>query len=429
MASNAPTADRAPIPICSVGIMAYNEAANIAKAIESILAKPLVTATIREVIVVASGCTDDTVTIVSELARRESRLRLIVQERREGKAAAINLFLGAARSEILVMVSADVIIKEGSLDALLRPLERPAVGMVGAHPIPVNDQSTFLGYAAHLLWRLHDRIARESPKLGEVVAFRNVVPSIPRDTPVDEISIQALIAQLQYHLVYEPRAIVYNRGPETVSDFLRQRRRIYNGHLRIQRQQRYAASTMSLMRVGRALLAEHPFATPRTAWWTLGAVGLEALARWLGTYDHLRHRPQHRWQIATTTKAQIAAVASAQSHQSVLVFHIIGFHQFELELGVRGAQLLENHLAQQIRRLLDPIATIDPARNGTIIALLPVDRDEAEQTALQLIETLQATPLRIDGQHDQVTTQLACGIIAFLQTGNALAACVPAISR
>jgi hypothetical protein len=91
--------------------------------------------------------------------------------------------------------------------------------------------------------------------------------------------------------------------------------------------------------------------------------------------------------------------------------------------------VLENHLAQQIRRLLGPNSSIDPARNGTIIALLPVDRDEAEQTALQLIETLQATPLRIDGQHDQVTTQLACGIIAFLQTGNAFAACVPAISR
>ena len=72
----------------------------------------------------------------------------------------------------------------------------------------------------------------ESPKLGEIVAFRNVIPRIPLDTAVDELSIQALITQLGYQLVYEPEAVVYNRGPATVGDFLRQRRRIYAGHLR-----------------------------------------------------------------------------------------------------------------------------------------------------------------------------------------------------
>jgi hypothetical protein len=425
MAMNVPDADQMPGLTCSVGIMAYNEAANIAKAIESVLERPLVTATICEVIVVASGCTDGTVAIVSELARHDSRIRLIVQGHREGKAAAINLFLGAATSAILVLASADVIIKEGSLDALLRPLENPTVGMVGARPIPVNDQSTFLGYAAHLLWRLHDRVAQESPKLGEVVAFRNVVPSIPRETPVDEISIQALITQWNYRLIYEPHAVVYNRGPATIGDFLRQRRRIYSGHLQIRQQQRYAASTMSISRVGRALLAELPFLTPRTAWWMLGTIGLEALARWLGTYDYLRRRPQHLWQMATTTKAQIAPEANAQSHQSVLVFHIVGFHQCELERGAHGARILVQRVVQQIRLTLGPRATVDPERNGTIIALLPVDRDVAEQTACRLIETVRATPLHVNGQREDVTVQLACGIIAFLHSGNAIAACVP----
>jgi hypothetical protein len=51
-----------------------------------------------------------------------------------------------------------------------------------------------------------------------MVAFRNVVPSIPLDTAVDEISIQAIVTQLGYRLVYEPQAIVFNRGPSTVRD-------------------------------------------------------------------------------------------------------------------------------------------------------------------------------------------------------------------
>src|SRR5260370_16019176 len=224
--------------------MAYNEEANIANDLDSILRQELPGKQIREVIVVASGCQDRTADIVADIASREPRVRLIEQERREGKASAINLFIGEAKCPVLVMVSADLIVEDGAFDFLLRHFEEPAVGMVGGHPIPVNGHGTFLGHAVHLQWRLHDRIARHSPKLGEMVAFRNVVPSIPLDTAVDELSIQALITQLGFRLVYEPRAVVYNRGPATVQDFLRHRRRIYAGHLRLRDQQAYPAPTM-----------------------------------------------------------------------------------------------------------------------------------------------------------------------------------------
>src|SRR6516162_10884529 len=79
---------------CSVGIMAYNEQANIADAIGSILDQQLTTTTVAELIVVASGCEDQTVAIVSDIARRDSRIRLIEQEQREGKA-----FAGAGHGE------------------------------------------------------------------------------------------------------------------------------------------------------------------------------------------------------------------------------------------------------------------------------------------------------------------------------------------
>lgn len=226
---------------CAVGIMAYNEEANIAEAIETILGQEVASGRVAELVVVASGCEDRTAAIVAEIAARDPRVRLVEQEHREGKASAINLFITVARSPILVMVSADVLVREGTFDALLNHFAEPGIGMVGGHPTPVNGESTFLGHAVHLQWRLHDRIARQSPKLGEIVAFRNVIPHIPLDTAVDELSIQALITQLGYQLVYEPAAVVYNRGPETVGDFLRQRRRIYAGHLRIREQQGYSA--------------------------------------------------------------------------------------------------------------------------------------------------------------------------------------------
>ena len=411
---------------CSVGIMAYNEEANIADAIGTILGQKLTSSRIAELIVVASGCEDKTVAIVSDIARRDPRVRVIEQERREGKASAINLFLAAATSPVLLMVSADVLVEDGTIDALLRHFQNPGVGMVGGHPIPVNRETTFLGHAVHLQWRLHDRIARESPKLGEIVAFRNVVPSIPNDTAVDEISIQALVEQLGYELVYEPEAIVYNRGPETVRDFLRQRRRIYAGHLRIVEQQGYAAPTMRATRVFRALLRSGSFTTPRTFVYSLGTVGLEAGARWLGRYDVARRRPQHVWEMCTTTKLHIAEGANGQAQQNVLVFHIVDFNRQQLELGVQATRHLTQRVRDHIKRSVGDAAIVSIRRSGTIVVLVDGDREAAERTAAELVQHFDATPLSLNGHGATAKVTLACGIIAFPQAGPPLAQSIPA---
>lgn len=404
---------------CSVGIMAYNEEGNIANAIATILEQRLSQGRIAELIVVASGCTDRTAEIVAGIARDDPRVHLIEQERREGKASAVNLFTGRARSPVLVMVSADVLLEQGTIDALLRPFSDSGVGMVGGHPIPVNDETTFLGHTVHLLWRLHDRLAREAPKLGEIVAFRNVVPNIPHDTAVDEISIQALVTQLGYRLVYEPAAIVYNRGPATVRDFLRQRRRIYAGHVRVRRQQGYAAATMSVRRVLRALLGSGSFSTPRAALWTLGAVALEALARALGGYDALRGRSHSIWEAVTTTKREILDGVNADGQQNVLVFHIVDFNRRQLELGKRAGRQLTDDVAQRIRHALGPGSIVSDQRSGTVIALLPGERAEAERAARLLVEEAGQTA------GSRPHPELACGIITFSHATQPVAGSLP----
>lgn len=93
----------------SVGVMAYNEEANIGRTLEAILNQTQHKTALAEILVVASGCTDNTVSVVQTMMASEPRIQLLIQERREGKASAINLFLQHARSEILVMVGADII--------------------------------------------------------------------------------------------------------------------------------------------------------------------------------------------------------------------------------------------------------------------------------------------------------------------------------
>jgi hypothetical protein len=406
--------------------MAYNEQATIADALTSILGQKLTSGQITELIVVASGCEDQTGAIVADIARRDTRVRLFEQERREGKASAINLFISLARCPVLVMVSADVLVKEGAFDALLRHFADPAVGMVGGHPIPVNSEATFLGHAVHLQWRLHDCISRQSPKLGEIVAFRNVVPRIPPDTAVDEMSIQALITQLGYRLVYEPAAIVYNRGPTTATDFLRQRRRIYAGHLRVRDRQGYSAPTMSTWRAIRALQGSGSFTTPRAVVWSIGTVGMEATARALGHFDVLRRRSAHVWEICDTTKVDVADGTKDQNQHNIVVFHIANFHRHQLEIGLHASRQLARQVAAQIKRALGPSVAVTMQRDGTIIGLLLGDREAAERTAHELVQQVEATPLPVNGHGVTAHITLACAVIAFPHAGPPLARSIPA---
>src|SRR5215472_11373394 len=68
--------------VCSIGIMAHNEEANISHTIHALLRQQGSSMCIEEIIVVASGCTDCTVAIVREIALKEPRVRLCTQEKR-----------------------------------------------------------------------------------------------------------------------------------------------------------------------------------------------------------------------------------------------------------------------------------------------------------------------------------------------------------
>jgi len=286
----------------SIGIMAYNEAANIGRLLEQVRGQQPAGATIVEIIVVASGCTDDTAAIVAGHAARDPRVTLLLQEHREGKASAINLFLARASGEVLVLESGDTVPDDGAIEHLVAPFTDPRVGMTGARPVPVDPPDHFTGHCTQLLWNLHHAIALETPKLGELVAFRRVVREIPADTAVDEASIEALVRAAGLDLRYVPEAVVRNKGPETVADLVRQRRRIAAGHRHLAGRG-YRVSTGSPWRALKALAATGDWRGPRRFTWTVGAVLLEGWSRLLGAWDlSVRRRNPVVWDTAVSTK-------------------------------------------------------------------------------------------------------------------------------
>lgn len=396
---------------CSIGIMAHNEEANIGHAIRAVLEQQGPSVRVMEVIVVASGCTDRTVPTVAEIALQEPRVRLCIQEKREGKASAINLFLKQAISPVVVLMGADVLPEASALEYLCAPLKDPKNGMVGGRPVPVNDPATFMGHAVHLLWYLHDHLARVHPKLGEVIAFRNVISGIPIDSPVDEISIQALISQLGYQLIYEPACIVYNKGPLTIPDFLKQRRRIYAGHLQVRDQQNYEASTMKVSPLARQLIACRNFtmSTPQQVMWTLGTVALEGFARMLGHYDYLRKREHHIWQMVDSTKNLEAGIYKVQhgcSSLSVIVFRFIpesaGGYEINFESEERQATEVARKLLPLLRTQLLKADKLSISGPGIMTAVIRSEQQGAELVAQGIQETVQAMTVHIRGRQTRV---------------------------
>ncbi|MBW1855163.1 MAG: glycosyltransferase [Deltaproteobacteria bacterium] len=286
----------------SLGIMTYNEEANIGRLMRSVLKQKFTHAHLKEIFIVSSGCTDRSEEIVRNFMKQDRRVTLLIQPRREGKASAINLFLSEASGEILILESGDTIPEQGTLDKLVAPFKDPCIGMTGAHPVPVNSKKTFIGFSVHLMWALHHKIALMSPKLGELVAFRNFVRKIPNDTAADEASIEGIVKEKGYGLHYVPDAVVENKGPENIRDFIKQRRRIAAGHKHLLREQEHEVSTLDSKMILRMLIQEHSWKFRETLW-TFGAVTLELIGRILGYYDfYIRKKNPFVWDIASSTK-------------------------------------------------------------------------------------------------------------------------------
>jgi len=293
----------------SVAVPAYNEERNIGQLLDSLRAQRTQRAEIVEIVVVASGCTDRTAEIVRERQSRPGVPVLLIEEtERRGKVSAINTYLLERHPEVdaICLCSADLLVTRDVVELLVGCLvDNPDVGMCGGRPIPTNGHGTFPGEATRFLWHMHHRVALEAPKLGELIMVREeLVERLPQQSAVDEASLEQLVCEAGYRLAYVPEAVIHNHGPETVREFLRQRRRIAAGHYWLRDSSGYAVSTMSVGRLVRLTLSE---LRQRSAWETLyalGTIGAEVLSRGLGYVDFIRNENKHTvWKVSETTKS------------------------------------------------------------------------------------------------------------------------------
>ncbi len=214
----------------SVIVPAYNEAANIAATVRSLVASDYPR---LEVVVVDDGSTDGTAAIVE-------RLRLpgvfVLRQENAGKPAALNTGIRYARGELLVLVDGDTVFERDSVGLLVQPLADPTVGAVSGNTKVANRRG-LLGRWQHLEYvigfnldrRMFD-IARCMPTVpGAIGAFRRAavrdVGGVSSQTLAEDTDFTMAVIRAGWRVVYEPDAVAWTEAPATLKQLWRQRYR------------------------------------------------------------------------------------------------------------------------------------------------------------------------------------------------------------
>ena len=212
---------------------------------------------------------------------------------------------GGCEGEVLFLANADNVMEEDTVDLMARHFMDPATGMVGGRPVPVNDRGTFMGFASHMLWDMHHRLSLIHPKVGEIVAFRNTGLRIPTGMGSDEDLIRREMESQGLSVLYEPSAIIHNRGPSTLADFFEQRTRVNIGERYMKRWFDYDIPTWDKRFLINAWLsflkdnAAHPLKMA-------GAMSIEAFARaYASLHVRLDKGDRAIWQVVGSTKMKL----------------------------------------------------------------------------------------------------------------------------
>jgi cellulose synthase/poly-beta-1,6-N-acetylglucosamine synthase-like glycosyltransferase/peptidoglycan/xylan/chitin deacetylase (PgdA/CDA1 family) len=214
----------------SVIVPAYNEAANIAATVRSLVANDYPR---LEVVVVDDGSSDGTADIVERLRLPSVR---VIRQANGGKPAALNTGIVSSRGSLLVLVDGDTVFEPDAVGKLVQPFADPDVGAVSGNTKVANRRG-FLGRWQHLEYvigfnldrRMFD-IAQCMPTVpGAIGAFRREalrdVNGVSAATLAEDTDLTMAVIRAGWRVVYEERAIAWTEVPATLRQLWRQRYR------------------------------------------------------------------------------------------------------------------------------------------------------------------------------------------------------------
>lgn len=126
----------------TIGIPAYNEEANIGYLIEDILKQKQDYFVVADIIISSDGSTDNTKKIIKDF--RDKRIKFIDNKRREGQSSRQNQIMDETKTDILVLINADINLKDsGFLSKLLFSFKQKGADLVSCNLV-TNPAKTFI---------------------------------------------------------------------------------------------------------------------------------------------------------------------------------------------------------------------------------------------------------------------------------------------
>lgn len=205
--------DRAAFqPTVSVVLAAWNEAEVIGHKIENTLGQQYPPDRL-DLVVVSDGSADATDEIVEQYAEQTARVKLLRTEGRQGKSAALNIGVSAARGDIVVMTDANAMFELDAVASLVGALADSRVGSVSGE-LRYRTQGTADTESAY--WRYERGVKALESRLGlllgangSIYALRRELfrPVKPRDVNDFRIPYEVLLQGKA--VILEPKAISY----------------------------------------------------------------------------------------------------------------------------------------------------------------------------------------------------------------------------
>jgi len=235
-------------PSVSIIVPAYNEGAMIATVLESLLAIDYPN---FEIVVVDDGSSDRTYLHALPYQRRRPDVECrVLAKPNGGKFDALNHGIAHARGEFVVCIDGDSLVHPQALKHCIARFADPRVGAVAGN-VRVANRGTPWSAMQALEYIAGYGLAKRAQSAAGVVtivpgplgAFRKgaleAVRGYDGDSFAEDFDLTVKLLGAGWHIVYEPRAIVFTEAPERTLELLRQRYRWTRGSLQALRKRRH----------------------------------------------------------------------------------------------------------------------------------------------------------------------------------------------
>jgi biofilm PGA synthesis N-glycosyltransferase PgaC len=233
---NSPIAMQGPLPMVSVVVPCFAEAATLKDTVDALLALDYPA---FEVILVNDHSPDHTANVARGYLF-DRRVRLINKTVNEGKAMALNDALPFCRGEILLIIDGDIIVTPEVLRSMVPHFLGTRVAAVTGNPRVRNRKSVLQHLQAIEFSSIVSMQRRAQRVLGRILTVSGAVMAVRRtalleiggfssEMATEDMDMTWRLQMRHWDIRYEPRAVVWMQVPLNLSELWKQRRRWSRG--------------------------------------------------------------------------------------------------------------------------------------------------------------------------------------------------------